>query len=54
MLIMHAFQSLNQLHATVRPPQLLDPLFLRGFAVNFIVAITVLAAIINMLVISVV
>ena len=40
-LIMHAFQSLNQFYATVRPPQVPDPLFLRGFAVNFIVAITV-------------
>ena len=49
-----AFQGLNQLYATVRPPQLPDPLFLRGFAVNFIVAITVLAEIINMLIISVV
>ena len=33
-LIMHAFQSLNQLYATVRPQQLPDPLFLRGFAVK--------------------
>ena len=52
-LIMHAFQSLNRLYTTVRPPQLPDPLFLRGFAANIIVAINVLAAIINILVISV-